>query len=329
MPSSTAAILETIRPLFGDELDAVEREISHLLENDVALIPEVAKHVISSGGKRMRPILTLLSSRLSGYVGDRQIRLAVCVEFIHTATLLHDDVVDKSDLRRGAKTANNLWGNPASILVGDFLLSRAFQLMVGDGSLKVLKLLSDTSAIISEGEVLQLAHENNIENDLPTYLKIISAKTAQLFAAACQIGALLAERTEYEKPLFDFGHNLGLAFQIADDALDYSARREKLGKSIGGDFRESKATLPVILAWHKSDAEEKKFWIRTIREKNQWQGDLSRAVAIMEKYQVLKEAIDYAEKYVEKARKSMEIFTVSPEKEALLELLDFSVSREY
>src|SRR3984957_15594469 len=192
--SSSAAILKTIRPLFGDELDAVEREIERLLENDVSLIPEVAKHVISSGGKRLRPILTLLSARLSGYSGERQIRLAVCVEFIHTATLLHDDVVDKSDLRRGAKTANNLWGNPASILVGDFLLSRAFQLMVGDGSLAVLKLLSDTSAIISEGEVLQLTHENNIENDLETYLRVISAKTAQLFAAACQIGALIAEK---------------------------------------------------------------------------------------------------------------------------------------
>ncbi len=327
--SSTAAILETIRPLFGDELDAVELEIDRLLENDVTLIPEVAKHVILSGGKRLRPILTLLSSRLSGYIGDRQIRLAVCVEFIHTATLLHDDVVDKSDLRRGSKTANNLWGNEASILVGDFLLSRAFQLMVGDGSLKVLKLLSDTSAIISEGEVLQLTHENNIENDLPTYLKIISAKTAQLFAAACQIGAALAEREEHEKPLFDFGHNLGLAFQIADDALDYSARREKLGKSIGGDFRESKATLPVILAWRKSNAEEKKFWIRTVREKNQWQGDLARAISIMEKYRILQEAIDYAKKYVEKARGSLEIFKNSPEKDALLELLDFSVSREY
>jgi len=328
--SSSAAILETLRPIFGEELDAVDSEITRLVASDVALIPEVAGHVISSGGKRLRPILTLLAARLCGYTGKRHIRLAACVEFIHTATLLHDDVVDKSDLRRGSPTANHLWGNSASILVGDFILSRAFQLMVGDGSIKVLKLLSDTSAIISEGEVLQLTHENNLENDFSTYLKIISAKTAQLFAAACQIGALIADKPpEYEKALFDFGHNLGMAFQIADDALDYSARREALGKSIGDDFKECKVTLPVILAYRKSAAEEKRFWVRTIQGKQQGPDDLANAIGIMKKYEILKDSIGHAANYVEAARKSLKLFASSPAKDALIQLLDFSVSREY
>ncbi|MEE8371286.1 MAG: polyprenyl synthetase family protein, partial [Sphingomonadales bacterium] len=217
----------------------VNETILGRMQSPVALIPELAGHLIASGGKRLRPLLTLATSKLLGYEGRRQTKLATCVEFIHTATLLHDDVVDESALRRGKESANTLWGNKPSVLVGDFLFSRAFELMVEDGSLKVLRILSHASAVIAEGEVLQLMTSNNTSTDEETYLQVIEAKTAALFAAACQISAVIAERGEAEeRALQSFGRNLGIAFQLVDDLLDYSARQALLGKTVGDDFRE-------------------------------------------------------------------------------------------
>lgn len=311
------------------ELARVDQVILTLTENDAILIPTLVRHILSAGGKRIRPTLTLLSSRLCGYDGDRHVNLAACIEFLHTATLLHDDVVDESDLRRGNATANQLWGNSASILVGDFLLSRAFQLMAKDGSLEVLRLLSDTSAIITEGEVKQLSAANDITTDENTYIDIISAKTAQLFTAACEIGAVIGERPEDERAqLREFGRNLGIAFQIVDDALDYSAKQEELGKTIGDDFREGKVTLPVILAYQAGNDEEKHFWKHAIEENNTPE-DLARATALMQTYGVLDHVMSQAQAYADTARNALNSFSNSDTKQAMLDILDFAVSRPY
>lgn len=256
--------------------------------------------------------------------------MAACVEFIHTATLLHDDVIDKSELRRGNQTANSIWGNEASILVGDFLLSKSFQLMVSDESLKVMKILSDTSAIISEGEVMQLTYERDLDTSEPIYLEIIKAKTAQLFAACCEIGAVVAEAGEIkENALHEFGKNLGIAFQIMDDVLDYSAKQEELGKKIGDDFRDGKITLPVILAYRRSSNEDKKFWDRCFRERKQDEDDLAKAISLIKKHEILEESVGFATKYVEEAKRALKVFKESPEKSALIELLNFSINRPY
>jgi octaprenyl-diphosphate synthase len=276
-------------------------------------------------------VLTILSAKLCGYTGgNRHIRLAAAIEFIHSATLLHDDVVDESELRRGEKTANNLWGNAASVLVGDFLLSRAFQLMSRDGSLRVMKLLSDSSAIISEGEVWQLMATADLATTKETYLKIIAAKTAQLFAAATAVGPLITERPEEEVAALDhFGRALGIAFQIVDDTLDYSARQEEIGKTIGDDFREGKVTLPVLFAYAKADAGEKEFWERVIVRREQKAGDLEQAVSLMQKHRVLAEVMEEARRYAEKAQEHLAPFPPSEEKQALLDLADFAVSRPF
>ena len=282
------------------------------------------------GGKRLRPMLTLGAAALCGYAGDRHIKLAACVEFIHTATLLHDDVVDESGLRRGQETANTVWGNQASVLVGDFLFSRSFQLMVTDGSLHVLKILSDASAIIAEGEVQQLITTNDTTTSETAYLEVIQSKTAELFAAAARIGAVVADRPKKEEEaLTSYGANLGIAFQLVDDALDYSARQAQLGKTVGDDFSEGKITLPVILAFRRGSEADRKFWNRTLGELEQVDGDLEQAQELILKYGTLDDTISRAQHYAAIARDALGLFSDGEPKRALTEVVDFCVEREF
>ena len=322
--------LEPLTAMVSDELEAVNRLILERMDSPVSLIPQLAGHIIAAGGKRLRPILTLASARLCGYQGQRHLHLAACVEFIHTATLLHDDVVDQSDLRRGLSTANALWGNQPSVLVGDFLFSRAFQLMVADGSLKVLKILSDASAVIAEGEVQQLMTTNDTATTVEDYLAVVGAKTAALFAAACRIGAVVGERPEAEEAALEsYGRNFGIAFQVIDDLLDFSARQAELGKTIGDDFREGKITLPIILAFARGDAEEQAFWRRCLENLDQSEADFTRALELMHGHGVFADTMAYAKAYASDARDALAVFPSSPIKDEMLELVDFCIDRAY
>ena len=323
--------LDVLTELTKSDMQRVNQVIMTRMQSPVALIPQLAGHLIASGGKRLRPMLTLATAALCGYSGDRHIPLAACIEFLHSATLLHDDVVDESRLRRGNETANVLWGNQASVLVGDFLFSRAFQVMTDDGSLDVLRLLSGTSAVLAEGEVLQLITSNDVDTGEDSYLQVISAKTAVLFAAACQIGAIVAARPKpEEEALESFGRNLGIAFQLADDALDYSAKQATLGKSVGDDFREGKITLPVILAYRRSDAEERNFWRRTLEQVDrQEDGDLERAIGLMTKYDALADTLTRARHYGAMAKDALRLFAPSPMRDALTGIVDFSIDRAF
>jgi octaprenyl-diphosphate synthase len=297
----------------------------------VDLIPQLASHLIAAGGKRLRPVLTLASAKMCGYEnGTRHIALSACVEFIHTATLLHDDVVDESDLRRGLASANAVFGNKASVLVGDFLFSRSFELMVEDGSRDVLRILSHASSVIAEGEVLQLITSNDTETSETAYLDVIRAKTAQLFAAACRIGAVVADRPRVEEEALEtYGMNLGIAFQLIDDVLDFSAEQAKLGKAIGDDFREGKITLPIILAFRRGDDEERVFWRRTLEDLQQTEDDLPRALELMTKHNALTDTVVRAQHYGAIARDSLCLFGDGEEKRALDELIDFCIHRTY
>jgi len=270
------------------------------MQSPVALIPQLAGHIVASGGKRLRPMLTLGCARLCGYNGSRHIALAAAVEFIHTATLLHDDVVDASDLRRGRDTANAVWGNKPPILVGDFLFSRSFELMVADGSLRILEILSRASSVIAEGEVLQLTTANDTRTSETAYLAVVQAKTAELFAAASRIGAVMAERPPEEEEALDcFGRNLGIAFQLVDDMLDFSAHQSELGKSVGDDFRDGKVTLPILVAFARGDEEERTFWRRTIEGLDQQPGDLDQAIRLVARRGALAETLARAEDWLE------------------------------
>ena len=268
---------------------------------------------------------------MCGYAdGNRHISLAACVEFIHTATLLHDDVVDESGLRRGLASANAVFGNKASVLVGDFLFSRSFELMVEDGSLDVLRILSHASSVIAEGEVLQLITSNDTETSETAYLDVIRAKTAQLFAAACRIGAVVAERPRVEEEALEtYGMNLGIAFQLIDDVLDFSAEQAKLGKTVGDDFREGKITLPIILAFRRGDNEERAFWRRTLESLEQTENDLTRALDLMTKHNALTDTVSRAQHYGAIARDSLGLFGNGEEKRALEDLIDFCIHRAY
>lgn len=320
--------VEALIALVGDDLQRVNDVIVRRMHSPVALIPQLAGHIVAAGGKRLRPLLTLASARMCGYEGNRHVTLAACVEFIHTATLLHDDVVDESDLRRGLATANAVWGNKASVLVGDFLFSRAFQLMVEDGSLAVLSILANASAVIAEGEVLQLMTANDTETTESSYLDVIKAKTATLFAAACRVGAVVASRPKAEEEALDaYGLNLGIAFQIIDDVLDYAAHQATLGKSVGDDFRDGKITLPVVLSFLRGDEKEREFWRRTLERQEQTEGDLKHAVALMEKHGSLRDSVERARHYGAVARDALGVFADSAEKRALLELVDFAIAR--
>jgi len=321
---------DALTALVADDLGAVNEVILKRMESPVALIPQLAGHIIAAGGKRLRPMLTLAASRMCGYRGRRHVGLAACVEFIHTATLLHDDVVDDSALRRGLKTANAVFGNKASVLVGDFLFSRSFELMVEDGSLDVLAILSRASSVIAEGEVMQLLTSNDTETGEPQYLEVIEAKTAALFAAACRIGAVVADRPKAdEQALMAFGRNLGITFQLVDDVLDYSAREQELGKTVGDDFREGKITLPIILAFHRGDDAERRFWRRTVEDLEQTDDDLAHAIRLMEKHGALADSLARARHYGAIARDALGRFPESPEKSALVELIDFCIERAH
>ncbi|MAY65836.1 MAG: farnesyltranstransferase [Rhodospirillaceae bacterium] len=322
--------LDKLQALVADDLKAVNEVIVQRMESPVALIPQLAGHLVASGGKRLRPILTLASARMCGYEGNRHIPLAACVEFIHTATLLHDDVVDESELRRGQASANAVWGNQASVLVGDFLFSRAFQVMVADGAIRVLKILSDASAVIAEGEVMQLMTTGDTATGEANYLEVITAKTAELFAAACRIGAVVADRPKAEEDaLLSYGTNLGIAFQLIDDVLDYSAKQADLGKTVGDDFREGKVSLPAILAFNRGGEDERAFWRRTLEDLDQTDDDLAKAIVLMNKHHALTDTVDRARHYGAVARDALGIFPDNPQKQALLELVDFCIERAY
>lgn len=325
-----AAGLERLRSLVERDLDRVNQVIMDKMQSEVALIPQLASHIVAAGGKRLRPMLTLAAADLCGYQGDRQVSLAACVEFIHTATLLHDDVVDESDLRRGNATANAVFGNQASVLVGDFLFSRAFQLMVADGSLEVLAILSKASAVIAEGEVLQLITTNDTETTEDAYLDVISAKTAALFSAACRVGAIVAEAPKAEVEALDsYGRNLGIAFQLIDDALDYSARQATLGKTVGDDFREGKITLPIVLAFRRGTPEERQFWRRCLEDMEQTEDDLARAQELIQSHDALADTIERARHYGARARDALAIFPEGVMKSALIDAVEFTIERAY
>ncbi len=324
------ADISALTQLVEADLQRVNHLILERMHSPVALIPQLAGHIISAGGKRLRPMLTLAAARLCGYAGDRHLALAASVEFIHTATLLHDDVVDASDLRRGLATANALWGNKPSVLVGDFLFSRAFQLMVGDGSLEVLRILSNASAVIAEGEVLQLITANDLATTEAAYLEVIGAKTAALFAAAAEIGGVIAERPTHEiEALESYGRNLGMAFQLVDDMLDYSARQAELGKTVGDDFRDGKMTLPIVLALQHADEEEREFWRRTLEEQEQVDSDLARAIQLMRKHGTLDATLARARSYAEAAIEALLIFPDNAIRSALIEVAEFCLQRGY
>ncbi len=327
--SPKTASLDALYSLIRDDLKQVDALILRRVKTEVPLIHDIASHIVASGGKRIRPALTLIASKACNYEGTRHVALATSIEFIHTATLLHDDVVDESKLRRGMATANELFGNKASILVGDFLLSQAFQMMVEDGDIKVLKILSDASAIIAKGEVMQLMTEGEPETTIDEYLKVIESKTAALFAAACELGAVAGDNISLEEPLRTFGHYIGIAFQLADDVLDYSANQDMLGKTVGDDFREGKITLPVILAYSAGNAEEKAFWNRCLADLNQQPGDLKTAMGYLNKHSALVRCMEMTREYCDKATQALATFPTSPARDAMLELAEFCASRAY
>ena len=320
--------LDPLSRLLSGELALVNQLIVQRMQSPVALIPQLAGHIVASGGKRLRPMLTLGCARLCGYNGSRHIALAAAVEFIHTATLLHDDVVDASDLRRGRDTANAVWGNKPPILVGDFLFSRSFELMVADGSLRILEILSRASSVIAEGEVLQLTTANDTGTSETAYLAVVQAKTAELFAAASRIGAVMAERPPEEEEALDrFGRNLGIAFQLVDDMLDFCARQSGLGKKIGDDFRDGKVTLPILVAFARGDDQERAFWRRTIEELDQRPGDLEQAIHLVERRGAIAETLARARAYAATAIEALSVFRDGVERRALIEAAAFATER--
>jgi octaprenyl-diphosphate synthase len=314
--------------IVADDMAAVNRIILDKAVSDVELIPELAHHLIDSGGKRLRPMLTIAAAKLCGYEGAGHVRLAAAVEFMHTATLLHDDVVDDSDYRRGKKSARLVWGNQASVLVGDFLLGQAFRMMVDVGSLSALKILSNAAAVIAEGEVMQLAAAKDTATTEDDYLQIIAAKTAALFSAATEVGAAIAQRPAAEQTaLKSYGRNLGIAFQLVDDALDYSGDSASLGKAVGDDFREGKITLPVILCFRRGDQTERAFWQRTLSEGKIEDGDLEHAIKLMKKHTALEATLERARHYGAIARDALAIFPDQAPTRALAGVIGFCINR--
>ena len=322
--------LDALMALVASDMNGVNAVILERMQSKVALIPELAGHLIAGGGKRMRPMLTLACASLLGYPGTRHHKLAAAVEFIHTATLLHDDVVDGSGLRRGKRTANLIWGNPASVLVGDFLFSRAFELMVEDGSLKVLRILSHASAVIAEGEVEQLTAQRRVETDEEHYLEIISAKTAALFAAACRVAPVVAEASEdAELALECYGRNLGIAFQLSDDVIDYASDAATMGKGVGDDFRDGKMTLPVILAYARGSETDREFWRAAIGGDRVADQDLALAPAPLRSAGALDDPIAHARHHGRRAIDALAMVPASKAKAALVEAAEFAVARAY
>jgi len=333
--AGTVSPVEKLLALMSQQMQAVDSTIIDRMDSPVDMIPALAGHLVSSGGKRIRPLLTVAAAEMLGYSGDRHVRLGAIVEFIHTATLLHDDVVDGSSLRRGKRTANLIWGNQPSVLVGDFLFSRAFQLMVEDGSLEVLRILSGASAVIAEGEVLQLQAAQDLGTTEDIYLKVVGAKTAALFAAACEVAAVVADRTaDEQQAMFDYGNYLGIGFQIADDVLDYAADAAALGKAPGDDFREGKVTLPVIRAYgaanQSGNADDTAFWQRVIKgEKHQSDGDLERGIDMIRSTGALDSSYETALAYAQKAKDALDCYPDSAIKSLLRDLADYAVRRRF
>jgi octaprenyl-diphosphate synthase len=328
--SSGEPSLEPLMQLVAEDMNGVNAVILERMQSKVALIPELAGHLIAGGGKRMRPMLTLASAQLLGYPGTRHHKLAAAVEFIHTATLLHDDVVDGSGMRRGKRTANIIWGNSASVLVGDFLFSRAFELMVEDGSLKVLRILSSASSVIAEGEVEQLTAQRRIETDEEQYLAIVSAKTAALFAAACRVAAVVAEAgEESEGVLESYGKHLGIAFQLADDVIDYASDTAVMGKGVGDDFRDGKMTLPLILAHARGSEADRAFWRAAVSGERIGDDDLNHAIQLMRSTDALADTIELARHYGRRAIDALAAFPSSKSKAALTEAVEFAIARAY
>ena len=326
----TADALSRLTALLEQDLTATNQTIVDRMDSPVALIPQLAAHLVASGGKRLRPLLTLAAAKLCGYAGDRHIKLAACVEFIHTATLLHDDVVDESLLRRGAASANAVFGNKPSVLVGDFLFARAFQLMVEDGSLDVLRILCGASATIAEGEVLQLTTQNDLSTSEDRYFQVIRGKTAALFAAACEVGGVIAGRNAAEcAALAQFGMDLGMAFQLVDDALDYAADQDELGKAVGDDFREGKLTYPVLLAIADATPEEKPFWTRTIEHNEQAQADLATAMTLIQHHNTIARTITRADAFIASACAALAIFPESDMRTTLTDVARFITARRF
>jgi len=324
---STPSIKHLI-DLTAADMERVNTTILSRTGSEVTMIPEVANHLIESGGKRLRPMLTLAMSRLVGYSGDRHVKLAAAVEFMHTATLLHDDVVDESEMRRGKLAARLLWGNEASVLVGDFLLGQAFKMMVEVGSLRALEILSNAAAIIAEGEVMQLSAAKNTATTEDEYLCVIRAKTAELFAAACEVGPALGSRPKDEQSACrSFRMNLGIAFQLVDDALDYGGKAAKLGKNVGDDFREGKITLPVVLSYRRGSETERAFWRRTLQDGEASNADLDEAISLMAKHRAIEDTIQRARHYGAIAKDALALFPASPMKAALEEAVEFCIAR--
>jgi octaprenyl-diphosphate synthase len=321
--------LDELQALVDDDMKQVNALILQHMQSPVALIPQLAGYILSAGGKRLRPMLTLASARLCGATNMRHPGLAASVELIHTATLLHDDVVDESDRRRGRASANAVFGNEASVLVGDFLFSRAFTLMTADGSIDVLRILSNASAIIAEGEVLQLSTANDLATTQDAYLRVIESKTAALFAAACEVGAWAADRPDLAPALATFGRALGIAFQIVDDVLDYVASEARLGKAIGDDFRDGKVTLPVILAYQRGSDSERAFWRRSIEDQELDDDALDYAIALLRRHKALDESFDVARGFAAQAKAALLPLPINPFRAALSRVADFCVDRDF
>jgi octaprenyl-diphosphate synthase len=331
VPFSPAdATIDRLTELVNPDMLRVNATILSRTGSDVTLIPEVANHLISSGGKRLRPMLTLAMAGLTNYTGDGHIKLAAAVEFMHTATLLHDDVVDESEMRRGRLAARMLWGNEASVLVGDFLLGQAFKMMVEVGSIRALEILSSAAAVIAEGEVMQLGSAKNTATTEDEYLAVIRAKTAELFAAACEVGPVLTNRPKAEQAACrSFGMNLGIAFQLVDDALDYGGKAAKLGKNVGDDFREGKITLPVVLSFRRGSENERSFWTRTLEHGDIADSDLETAIGLMTKHRALEDTIKRAQHYGAIACDALALFPASAMKQALEEAVEFCTARTH
>jgi octaprenyl-diphosphate synthase len=328
--SHQPALIDRLVELVANDMSRVNAAILARTGSEVTMIPEVANHLINSGGKRLRPMLTLAMAVLTGYPGDGHVKLAAAVEFMHTATLLHDDVVDQSDMRRGKLAARMLWGNEASVLVGDFLLGQAFKMMVEVGSLRALEILSSAAAVIAEGEVMQLSAANNTATTEDEYLAVIRAKTAELFAAACEVGPAIAGRPKAEQAACrSFGMNLGVAFQLVDDALDYGGKAAKLGKNVGDDFREGKITLPVVLAFRRGSDGERAFWQRTLERGEMAEADLDHAIGLMTKHRAIDDTVSRARHYGAIAKDALALFPAAPMKQALEDAVEFAISRTH
>src|ERR1700734_3327846 len=328
--SHQPALIDRLVELVAGDMGRGNSAILARTGAEVTMIPEVATHLIPSGGKRLRPMLTLAMAVLTGYPGDGHVKLAAAVEFMHTATLLHDDVVDESDMRRGKLAARMLWGNEASVLVGDFLLGQAFKMMVEGGSLKALEILSSAAAVIAEGEVMQLAAAKNTATTEDEYIAVIRAKTAELFAAACEVGPVIANRPKDEQTACrGYGLNLGIAFQLVDDVLDYGGKSAKLGKNVGDDFREGKITLPVVLAFRRGNDVEREFWRRALERGEIGDGDLDHAVGLMTKHRALEDTVNRAQHYGAMAVDALALFPASPMKGALEQVVAFCLARSH